>query len=98
MVADDGRQISRKAPIGGQDIATFTVRQSEHLLFRVVQGDTFAAGEFKCLAELQREDPQIHQNAKIVKQASKVNLAGVWKSDPLREMTTDQRASHRVLP
>ncbi len=72
--------------------------KSQNLFFRFVEGDALGACNFEGFAEFFGQDPQVDDDAEIVKQSRKISLAGIGIGNLAGEMAADERASQRMFP
>src|SRR3954470_16672234 len=74
MMFDDRDDIRRKLPMLGKDLATVTMRKSQHLLLTRFQSDTFLTCCHDAHSILFRARHCVYENTQIVQQAGKVRL------------------------
>ena len=67
-------------------------------LLGFVKRNAFGARELEGGLKFLRQDPEVDDDADIVKQAGQIGFAGIGIGDLAGEMTANQRATERVLP
>ena len=78
----DFNQVAGEFPALGQQAPTFTVSESQNALLRFVERNTFRAPKLESRSKLLGQNPEVDDDAKIVKQAGEIGDWPVWVATP----------------
>ena len=63
-----------------------------------MQRDGFGLGQFESSLKLFRQDPEVHNNADVVKQAGEIGFSGIAERNLAGEMAANEGTSQGMFP